>query len=316
MKRNELLDLLGKNYRIHSEKEKEQFKIDMHSHGFDPGSYYQELEMSSPYIDTHTDTDYSYENMSLHSHTFYEIICCRTNCSVEYLIGPYRYTLQKGDILLIRPGVSHKAVLPEHMTVPYERDILWINTDFVMHVMSFIGVTGYPDLSSHLLRTANTPWEYLCDMIHTGILEEERKQEAWQSAVLGNTILFLSHLRRAMLSRAALPLKAESTGLLDEIIAYLDDHYLERITMSDLAKHFFVSERTISSLFRQHLGITFWQFLTQRRLIAAKSLILEGYPMDTAAERAGFADYSTFYRAFRKEYGISPNAYKKQNMPK
>ena len=80
--------------------------------------------------------------------------------------------------------------------------------------------------------------------------------------------------------------------------------------MSDLSRRFFISERSISSLFRKELGTTFSKFLSRRRLIAAKLLIEEGNTLEVVAEKAGFPDYSTFYRAFQKEYGVNPRQYK------
>ena len=95
--------------------------------GLDPDNLYQELEMTSAYADTHRDTSYSNATVSLHSHNYIEILCCRTSSDVEYLIGSERYKLQKGDIVFIPPGVSHRPIMPERLTVPYERDVLWIS---------------------------------------------------------------------------------------------------------------------------------------------------------------------------------------------
>ena len=122
-------------------------------------------------------------------------------------------------------------------------------------------------------------------MIHAGVHEEEKKQDFWQTNVIGNTLQITSHLHRAYQSRTALPLKAEPPELLDKIIAYIENHFQEKLIMSEVAKQFYVSERSISSLFRKRLGTTYNHFLTQRRLIAAKSLILEGTSMDIVAER-------------------------------
>jgi len=316
MTQEELRTLLGSRPSLQSASEKENWNRILAGHGLDPSSYYQEVEMTSLYVNTHRDITYSYEAMSLHSHAFYEILCCRSTCGAEYLVGSHRYSLQKGDIILVRPGVSHCAILPNPLTIPYERDIIWLSEAFLNSFQKLLDlppVSFETDLSTYLIRTADTPLEYLCDMIHSGVLEEEKKQSFWQTNVIGNTIQFISLLRRAYNSQTAQSLKAETPDLLDQIIAYIENHFYERLIMNEVARHFYVSERTISALFSRRLGTTFNHFLTQRRLIAAKSMIQEEKPMDIVAERAGFTNYSTFYRAFRKEFGISPNAFRSQN---
>jgi AraC-like DNA-binding protein len=84
-----------------------------------------------------------------------------------------------------------------------------------------------------------------------------------------------------------------------------------RITLDEAARHFFVSQSTITQLFRKKMGVSFYQCVTQRRLIAAKTLIARGIAMEAISEQVGLADYSAFYRAFKKEYGISPAQYRK-----
>ena len=87
--------------------------------GMDPGSFYQELEMSSPYVNTHRDISYSYNPVNLHSHSYYEILYCRKAAGVEYLIGANRYRLKQGDILFVPPGISHRPILSEQVAEPY-----------------------------------------------------------------------------------------------------------------------------------------------------------------------------------------------------
>ena len=52
--------------------------------GYDPGNLYQELEMSSRYVDTHRDISFSGTPVSLHSHLFYELLYCRSTGGVAY----------------------------------------------------------------------------------------------------------------------------------------------------------------------------------------------------------------------------------------
>ena len=73
-----------------------------------------------------------------------------------------------------------------------------------------------------------------------------------------------------------------------------------------------MSQSTISQTFKNKLGVSFYRCVTQRRLIAAKSLIIEGAPMESVSQKVGFSDYSSFYRAFKQEFGISPRQFRKK----
>ncbi len=278
--------------------------------GIDPNNLYQELEMSSRFVNTHQDTSYSNATVSLHSHNYYEILHCRSDSGVEYLIGSARYRLQKGDIVLVPPGVSHRPILPEKMTEPYVRDVLWVSTEFVDNIerMDPDPTSMYRD--HHLpVRTAGTRWEFLGDLFRKGVQEEEERRPGWEIAVLGNTMMIFAHLKRAYMERSTGTMKAEKPELLDRIAAYIEENYANHITVDALARHFYVSSSTISHLFKQKMGVSLYRYVTQRRLIAAKKMIGEKIPMEEIAHRVGFTDYSTFYRAFKQEFGISPRQF-------
>lgn len=82
----------------------ESVRAFLRAQGFDPDNFYQEMEMSSRFVDTHRDVSFSNAKVSLHSHNFYEILYCTNTCGAEYLLGAERYRLQKGDIIFIPPG--------------------------------------------------------------------------------------------------------------------------------------------------------------------------------------------------------------------
>ena len=285
----------------------------IHAIGLDPNNFYQELEMTSRLVDTHRDVSYSNAHMQLHSHTFYELLYCCNSCDVEYLIGSDRYRLQQGDIVFVPPGISHRPLLPEPVTLPYERYVLWLSPEFMVRYASLFPYEfrEKQDYTS-MLRTKGTPWTHLGDLFRSGVVESEHRIDGWEAAVIGNTITLLTSLKRATDNHTARALKAEKPELLDRILAFVEKNYPQYITIETLAKEFFVSSSTSSHIFKQKLGISFYRFVTQRRLIAAKNLIESGYPMETVALQTGFQDYSSFYRAFRQEYGLSPRQYRAQ----
>ena len=162
-----------------------------------------------------------------------------------------------------------------------------------------------------MLRTGGTSWEYLGELFRGGVLEAERQSDGWEAAVIGNTMTIFANMKRAYIERSAGTMKAEKPELLDQIAAYIEKNYAQHITVSDLARQFYVSNSTISHLFKQKMGVSLYRYITQRRLIAAKSLIQRGELLEDVGRKVGFVDYSTFYRAFRQEYGISPRQFGK-----
>ena len=290
-----------------------QLHRQMKSAGIEPGTLYQELEMTSRYVDTHQDVTWSNSRVNLHSHNFYELLFCHSASDVEYLVGAERYRLQKGDVIMIPPGISHRPLLPEVMTEPYRRDVLWISTDMMEQVEQLVPQEARMNaMESRLLRTAGTRWEFIGELFRHGVREFEAQEAGWEEIVLGNTIQLLVYLRRAVRDRSAAPLKAEKPELLDQALAYIEAHLAEKITLGDIAKHCWVSQSTITQTFRNKLGVSFYRCVTQRRLIAAKTLIIEGAPLESVGRKVGFSDYSSFYRAFKQEFGISPRQFRKK----
>lgn len=278
---------------------------------------YHEMEMDSPYADTHRDVTARSRSTILHSHPFFELLCCQSGCETEYLMGTQRYRLQRGDIIVVPPGISHRPLLPEAMQESYVRDVLWVSAEFMQTIQELLNVDT-PELcrTGALLRTAGTQWEYLTDLFHQGVLEAEGCQPGWEAAVIGNTITLLTHLMRAFHDKHTPALRAERPELLDQALHYIEENMTAKITVSDVARHLYVSDSTVSLIFRQKMGISFHQYLTQRRLIAAKTRIRQNASLETVGREVGFADYSTFYRAFKQEYGISPSQFRKEQSQK
>ena len=292
-----------------TQEETQKILETLRAEGVDFQNFYQELEMSDPYVETHRDVSYSNSQLSLHSHTFYELLYCCNDCGAEYLVGADRYRLQKGDIVFVPPGISHRPLLPEQMSEPYERYVLWLSPEFIdMFSRMFPAETARMS-DGTLLRTGSSKWELLGGYFRRGVWEAEHQASGWQAAIVGNTITLLTLMGRSIQEQTASLLKAEKPDLLNEVMNYIELHLNEKITLEETAKHFYVSVSTITQLFRQKMGTSFYRCVTQRRLIAAKVRIGNGESLEDVSRAVGFSDYSSFYRAFKKEYGITPRQY-------
>lgn len=279
--------------------------------GFRLDTVYQELEMDDPYVDTHEDPGTNPEPVQLHSHSFYEVLFIVSG-NVQYLVGTERYRLQHGDMVLVPPGVSHRPIFSESGQQPYHRYVLWLSPEYVSRIAPYFPRANL--LCPSILRTAGTRWSIIGDRMKQGIRETQKQKAGWKTMVYGNTMEVLVLAYRAVLDTKNLQLSSEQPELLERILSYVEENLSRKITLQQVAGQFYVSESTVSAVFRKEMGVSFHRCIIQRRLIAAKNLILGGTPLEQVAEQVGFGDYSAFYRAFKKEYGISPKLFRSQSL--
>ena len=214
--------------------------------------------------------------------------------------------------MIIPPGVSHCPILSATVQQDYIRDVLWLSTEFMNHLKQL-----YPNLFDGaaffhpLLSTADPSLGLIPELFDRGVQESLNATDDSELMIASNTVTLLLLLRRACNNQYLPRPKAENPELTDRVVLYVEEHLSDKITLAEIAQQFYVSESTISQTFRKKMGTTLYHYITQRRLIAAKLLISAGAPLESISVQVGFSDYSSFYRAFRQEYGISPRQYRK-----
>lgn len=276
--------------------------------GYDMSQLYQEIEMDSQFIDTHDDISHCNDNVHLHSHRFYELLYCQSG-NLEYLLGAVRYQVRQGDIIYIPPGTSHCPLFSGNKMTPYRRCVIWLSTAYAASLKRDFPDQELLPSEPFLLSSAGTIWDNIEHLFKRGIAETQRCKAGWEVSVYGNTLQILVLLLRARTECSSLRLPLKKRELLDDILLYIETHLACNISLNDTAHLFFVSGSAISQLFRKQLNVSFYHYVTQRRLISAKDLLLDGVCAQQAGNQSGFKDYSTFYRAFKNEYGFSPREY-------
>ncbi|WP_026660464.1 response regulator transcription factor [Butyrivibrio sp. AC2005] len=93
---------------------------------------------------------------------------------------------------------------------------------------------------------------------------------------------------------------------------YIEKHYMERLSLSDLAEMFFVEPSYLSRKFSQKYNETITAFITRCRMNQAKKLMEdEDIKLEVISFEVGYDDYNYFSRVFRRFEGISPTEYRK-----
>ena len=92
----------------------------------------------------------------------------------------------------------------------------------------------------------------------------------------------------------------------EDILRYLEANLAEDISIDDLAAQFFISKYHMMRRFREETGTSIHNYLSDKRLLAARDLIQSGLSATDACFRCGFRSYSAFSRAYGKLFGATP----------
>ena len=98
-----------------------------------------------------------------------------------------------------------------------------------------------------------------------------------------------------------------------EMISYIQQNFMEKISLKEFSEQFHLSEKYISRYFKEHFHITLSQYITHLRLAHAKQLLQDtDIPVTEIAMQSGYQNVSYFIRSFKKTYGVSPLKYRKK----
>ncbi len=265
---------------------------------------------------------YYYEDKSLttvheHVHNYYEFYFFLEG-DISIVIEGSEYYLHSGDIVLIPPRIHHYPLIHSH-TTPYRRFVFWISQDYCNQLMTLSHDYGF------LMQYACIKKEYIFhnDILtfHTiqskvfRIIEEMNGNRFARNAqvhlYINDLILFLN---RAIHERLNTKGSQEETSLYQGLLCYIDEHIEDDLSLEQLALVFYVSKYYISHVFKNNMGISLHQYITKKRLQACKDAISSSKTITETYLMFGFGDYSSFFRAFKKEFGLSPKEFRDMHL--
>ncbi len=104
---------------------------------------------------------------------------------------------------------------------------------------------------------------------------------------------------------------AAGSFIVNNALAYIQEHYAEKITLGELAEKIYVSQWHLSKLLNKHTGQNFSEILGSVRIQQAKEKLKDpALRISDIAEAVGFQDIAHFSRVFKKQTGMSANEYR------
>ena len=115
-------------------------------------------------------------------------------------------------------------------------------------------------------------------------------------------------------TRRTAPVEGEAfgSGIIQEILSYINNHYNQPIRIENLARSFGVSVSYLAHEFVRFTNRSVYDYVLYRRVILARQQMLGDMSLNDIAYQCGFNDYSNFLRSFSKVVGMSPSQYRKQ----
>ena len=257
--------------------------------------------------------DKKLSDVSIHRHDYYEVYFFLEG-DLSYQIGKNVYPLQYGDICLIPPGVFHRPQFRD-ADRPYRRIVLWLSPEYFQKLMQIQPDISYcyeysDQISCHHFSSDFSSAQILFNKL-IEIIEEHQRVAAFHAPMLDCyiTSLLLS-INRVVYQRQQPAANVKQPFLFSNICEYINAHLEEDLSLDALAREFYVSKYHISHVFKDNMGMSVHQYLVKKRLDASKNSILSGMPLHEVATAFGFRDYTSFFRAFKKEFGVAPREFK------
>lgn len=100
-----------------------------------------------------------------------------------------------------------------------------------------------------------------------------------------------------------------------DIRKYIEENYADPdLNISQTGLHFNMTPAYLSKIFKNETGVSLLGCIGEVRIRHAKDLLMQGVPVSRIAEQTGFRDSSALIRVFKKETGLTPGAYRAQQL--
>lgn len=253
---------------------------------------YQSRDISIKYAKGDTDIYGRY------FHSYHEIFLL-LNGDVEFIGSSLRTKVKPFDLFLIPKGDYHQfSVLSDIEN--YERCVIDIRKSIVYgEIESLFEKRSILSLNKNHRIVRNI--EYLLSAMS---VMSKADYDVLLNSVVTDILLEIKYS----------PKKSTELEKFDNLpmrlIDSLDRNYTTDVTLEALAKENYCSVSQICHIFKKSFGISIKQYLLQKRMEIAREKIKNGIDIKTVSENVGYTDYVTFYRAYKKYFGVSPREHK------
>lgn len=246
----------------------------------------------------------------VHYHDFYEIVIYLGNAGIFQIDGK-EYLIKRGDIALINMFAPHTLMFNKN--VYYERFSISIDPNLLL---------SFNTANSNLLDifstySSNYPIFHVegkCLDKYLRILHQYTEEkpahgkDIYEKALIHQIASYLFSDCFDGIHYA--DTDSRHVALVATLVEYINLHLAEDLSLSTLADYANYSEYYIGRIFKSVTNYTLTNYIIEKRISQARNYLKTDMTITEAAERAGFNNYSYFYKTFKKHTGMNPADYK------
>lgn len=230
-------------------------------------------------------------------HDAYEILFIRDG-NVTYGVGEESFSVRKNGLIFTRPQHVHELRVNDN--TPYDRyDLLFapeeMPADILAKIPASLHVINFE--ANRLVIQLFEKMDYYCKILSTAAFGKLLRSLTEELLI---NILIEVDSRGGSSGTAKNPLTVQAT-------AFIEEHLLDIAGVEDICRHLSISKSYLYQLFSADLETTPKQYITQRRLLLARREIIMGAKATDIYSICGFLDYSSFFRAYKKQFGYPPS---------
>jgi len=259
-----------------------------------------------------------------HYHNYYQV-CYVVSGEILHRQNDDTVTLRAGDAFIVPPGLTHSLhfhnAYAEIYSLAFEDALFppgFPQSNACQFLESLQSKAAAPTQNSiRLCITLNRDQRRLIENLLQCLIQQQQTDcppglSSAPSITAAIVYLLAQCYYRHPQNTSELDELANYNSTLLQCVAYIDSHFREQISLTELARQFGISRSSFCSVFPQFTGMPLQKYVAQKRIKEAQILIRScpEKSISQIAAEVGYQDDSTFYRNFLRISGVSPLQYK------
>lgn len=246
-----------------------------------------------------------------HSHDFYEIYFFISGDASIY-IEEYAYRLKPAAVVIIPPGRMHRAYF-HNTEAYYERMFVYISRNALRDMgskdFSLLDIMDDCIARAKFCHTLSDEDFASCRYIISEIIADAVGAPPHQRLINRCKLTILMARLCKLFGEAKDEPSSRSSKRVADVIAYINEHIGQDLSLDEVSSRFYISKFHLIREFKSYTNTSVYQYIVAKRIIQAKLLMQSGMSPTDVHLQCGFREYSSFYKAFKKETGLSPKQY-------